>query len=153
MFKQLFHKVNVYFSVGKFPNLSSISLISFHGCSGEEPGPGKNTFFCLFALLNSFLNPLGKIVFIPLLLTDQDGSRRRLPTLPPHSRGASPRASMSGPTMARRECGHIQLGLALEQPGELVVALWAAEGLQAVESLDDVSLPQAYAIARLCSFG
>ena len=112
-------------------------------------------------------------------------SRRRLPTLPTHSRGSSPRPSISiSPQQAAaavgasvspisvaasasatsgsaasavssrrsKECGYIQLGFRYEEPN-LMVTLWAAEGLKMVESNNDVSLPFPYAIARLRMYG
>ena len=82
---------------------------------------------------------------------DGSGGRRRLPTLPPNkSPRPSPRPSIN--SAVRREGGYVQFGLCFEEPN-LLVTLWAAEGLKMVESADDVSLPTPYAIARLCMFG
>jgi hypothetical protein len=84
---------------------------------------------------------------------NSDGSRRRLPTLPPSR--TSPRSSVSGVSTTqqpREECGWIQLGLSFEA-ANLIVTLWAAEGLKMIENAESMALPKPYAMVRLCMFG
>ncbi len=59
---------------------------------------------------------------------------------------------LAQPTTPRRESGYVQLGVSYEEP-QLMVALWAAEGLRVVESQDDVALPRPYAVVRLGIYG
>ncbi|XP_059089907.1 uncharacterized protein LOC131885769 isoform X2 [Tigriopus californicus] len=75
---------------------------------------------------------------------------RRLPNLP--SSGSSPRPSISMSRKQPREVGYVQFGLNYDEPN-LLVTLWAAENLQSIENHEDVSLPQPYAIVRLCLYG
>jgi len=55
---------------------------------------------------------------------------------------------------APRECGYVQVGAGYEaQTADLVVLVWAAEGLSTVESAGDVALPRPYAAGRLVVYG
>ncbi len=74
--------------------------------------------------------------------------------------GASPQqmaqaaAAAAAAAVPRRESGYVQVGVSFEAARQqMVVALWAAEGLRMVESHEDVALPRPYAVARLGVYG
>ena len=48
--------------------------------------------------------------------------------------------------------GWVQLGLGFEE-SNLIVTLWAADGLKMVENMESLALPKPYAIVRLCMYG
>lgn len=63
-------------------------------------------------------------------------------------------AAAAAAAVPRRESGYVQVGVSFEAARQqMVVALWAAEGLRMVESHEDVALPRPYAVARLGVYG
>ena len=66
--------------------------------------------------------------------------------------GSNPQQNPTTTTTTTTHNGWVQLGLGFEE-SNLIVTLWAADGLKMVENMESLALPKPYAIVRLCMYG